>query len=333
MSCNEYLDLISGHLDGCNSEIEEKRLQQHLQGCEYCRTLLAQMQENDFLLSDNTVEPPADLSSRIMNAVRKEPKKTTKKRFFSSFAAAGLATAALLALVFFGKTALPSFTSADSAAEAAAEPYAMDDSEITPEYILDCAESDFRDKDVQYSIDAPAEGQGDKNLAPTQSVTESPNTDDKRHYTGIPSSTDYGIAYSDSTTVSGVSGIYGIHAADGALLEVPTLVIYGADEADFPQLSLAHILPSAAPSLASTNMASDGTFYQRFFSVLPAELGLPLSSLPDAPNFCLRRYSIGYDGFVAIMEAAIGTYEASAYFPTDVDAGETCLIILIQTEE
>ena len=31
MKCdNSYLPLISGHIDGCNSEIEERRLQQHL---------------------------------------------------------------------------------------------------------------------------------------------------------------------------------------------------------------------------------------------------------------------------------------------------------------
>ena len=40
-----------------------------------------------------------------MNAVRKEPKKKSKKRFYTSLATAGLATAALLALADFkGKT-------------------------------------------------------------------------------------------------------------------------------------------------------------------------------------------------------------------------------------
>lgn len=79
MNCDEYLPLISGHLDGVNSEIEERRLQEHLETCEACRVLLSQMEQNDALLQ-SAATPPADLTDRIMNAVRKE-KRTAKKRW------------------------------------------------------------------------------------------------------------------------------------------------------------------------------------------------------------------------------------------------------------
>ncbi len=104
MQCDHnYLPLLSGHLDGTNSETEEKRLQKHLKSCKHCRELLEIMEQNDALLSQSSVQPPADLTARIMDAVRKEPKKTGKrKRFYFSTAAAGLAAAAMLCFAFMG---------------------------------------------------------------------------------------------------------------------------------------------------------------------------------------------------------------------------------------
>ena len=102
MHCNDYLQLLSGHLDHTNSEKEEKRLQGHLKSCKRCRELLAQMEANDILLKDEAIVPPADLTSRIMQQVSKEPRRRRSYRRVLSYAAAGLATAAMLALVLTG---------------------------------------------------------------------------------------------------------------------------------------------------------------------------------------------------------------------------------------
>ena len=108
MKCNQFFPLLSGHLDGANSEIEERRLQQHLKTCRQCRELLAQMEENDALLASQENRPPVDLTARIMSQVRKEEKKPRFGRnFLISTAATGLAAAALLAFVIWGNVSLP----------------------------------------------------------------------------------------------------------------------------------------------------------------------------------------------------------------------------------
>ena len=119
--CNEYLLLLSGHLDGVNSEKEEARLQAHLKQCRHCRTLLAQMEAADAAMAGGLAEPPADLTDRIMEQVRREPKKRRFGKRVFTLSAAGLAAAAMLTLVFSGKIGLLSrYTkSADIAAPAA----------------------------------------------------------------------------------------------------------------------------------------------------------------------------------------------------------------------
>ena len=114
MNCDAYLELISGHIDGVNNESEEFFLQRHLQHCPHCRELLAAFEEADAQFAA-PVQPPVDLSARIMKQVRDEADASARKRRrrFGSIAAI-LATAALLALVVF--TSLPTLTSMDSSA-------------------------------------------------------------------------------------------------------------------------------------------------------------------------------------------------------------------------
>lgn len=106
MHCNEYLHLLSGHLDHTNSDKEEKRLQGHLKTCKHCRELLAQMEANDLLLNDEAIVPPADLTDRIMAQVKTESRKRFNYRRFVPFTAAGLAAAAMFTLIISGRIPL-----------------------------------------------------------------------------------------------------------------------------------------------------------------------------------------------------------------------------------
>lgn len=125
MSCEKYLAWMCGHLDEANSESEEKQLQEHLASCADCRVIFAQMQENDAALSASKLAPPADLAKNIMEQVRKEPKK--RRRSLSAFAVSGIAAAALLALVLFGKLKLPSHDFAQEGAQETAAAFTMQD--------------------------------------------------------------------------------------------------------------------------------------------------------------------------------------------------------------
>ena len=102
MNCDFYISLINGRLDGINTAAEEEQLQEHLKNCENCRTLLSVMQENDALIRANKAEAPADLTAKIMQKVRNNPKRSSRKVFYTSLAATGIATAAMLGIFVSG---------------------------------------------------------------------------------------------------------------------------------------------------------------------------------------------------------------------------------------
>lgn len=105
MNCEEYTNLLSGHLDGQNTQAEEQALQAHLDECPQCRALLNELERNDRLLSE-VPAPPEALTAEIMKKVR--AKKRRKKPLYRYFLpAASLATAAILALAVFGAMNLP----------------------------------------------------------------------------------------------------------------------------------------------------------------------------------------------------------------------------------
>ncbi len=133
MQCDHnYLPLLSGHLDGSNSEAEEKRLEKHLKSCRHCRGLLQSMEENDLLLTQSIAAPPADLTARIMRAVEQEPKKkSSRKRYYFSTAVAGLAAAAVLCFGQQGDN-LPLLP--ETANDRSQEAYSLDSAEETADF-------------------------------------------------------------------------------------------------------------------------------------------------------------------------------------------------------
>ena len=72
-NCEEYELLISARLDGALSPEESARLEAHLAGCPQCRRLAAELGGLKTLWDElPLVQPPADLNSRIMEAVRRD---------------------------------------------------------------------------------------------------------------------------------------------------------------------------------------------------------------------------------------------------------------------
>jgi len=103
VNCNDYLPLLSGHLDGENSPEEEQRLQAHLAQCADCRARLQAFERGDRLLRADTAVPPAGLTASIL-AAAKTPQRPVKKprRAYWGGLATGLAAAALVVFTLLG---------------------------------------------------------------------------------------------------------------------------------------------------------------------------------------------------------------------------------------
>lgn len=104
MNCNDYLPLLSGHLDGENTPEEEQRLQAHLAQCADCRARLQAFERGDRLLRADTAAPPAGLTASILAAAARTPQQNAKKprRACWGWLATGAAAAALVAFVLLG---------------------------------------------------------------------------------------------------------------------------------------------------------------------------------------------------------------------------------------
>lgn len=104
MNCNDYLPLLSGHLDGENTPEEEQRLQAHLAQCADCRARLQAFARGDRLLRADTAVPPAGLTASILAAAANTPQQPAKKprRAYWGWLATGAAAAALVAFVLLG---------------------------------------------------------------------------------------------------------------------------------------------------------------------------------------------------------------------------------------
>ncbi|MGM9524404.1 MAG: zf-HC2 domain-containing protein [Faecousia sp.] len=329
MSCNEYLPLLSGHLDGTNSEAEESRLQKHLASCKQCRRLLAQLEQTDALLLSAKAEPPADLAARIMSQVRNEPKrKKALHRTVRSVCAAGFAAAALLALVFFGDLKLPSLKpegSADAAySDAGSGQSASGDWTEEADFLfrndeMTAEQAENYSITRDYGANAP-----DTAAAPSiESVTEKGNsltaTESAESLLTLPSLSydaggellnDYESA-EDSGTTHRLP--YGLTTSEAAS---PLLVIRGAQA---EELSLLYGLsPSEENMTTSSDEADD--LYTRLLSALSPQQD-------SAPT--ITKYLVSYEQFSSIFNDYVGIYETAVYYPAELYDLESCTVLVI----
>lgn len=338
--CNEYLPLLSAHIDGMNSEIEERRLQQHLRSCAHCRERMRELEEADAALRAAKVEPPADLTGRIMAQVRSEPrKKAAPRRKYLSLGAAGLAAAAMLALVVFGNSRLPGLP-------------AQNATESTSAVVADLAPSDAGQEEKYYSIvpdnhylkdfsetgDAASKEEmaiaNDSNDAatafpePTDALIEggtvfdyglvelpelpTGNTsaslsDDTNAGDGLPG----GTTFAPPKTSSNPSG-------------APLLIVWGAVPGELAPLQTAEeMMP---PELVN---AESDTLYSRLLDALPLAKALSEAAAERTPQPTVTAYCVDYEQLSAVFETCLGSYEAAVYFPAEVTDAAHCTVLVI----
>ena len=88
MNCEEALVLISGYLDGTNTDAEMAQLRTHLKDCSDCRQTLQTLKELEQGMVSLKEEPPADLKASVMEQIRMEAKPTRRLRRWMPVAAA-----------------------------------------------------------------------------------------------------------------------------------------------------------------------------------------------------------------------------------------------------
>lgn len=80
MNCEEALVLLSGYLDQTNTEEEMAQLREHLAVCPDCNQVLHTLEEINIGVAALEAEPPADLRTSVMDAIRVEAKPRRKPR-------------------------------------------------------------------------------------------------------------------------------------------------------------------------------------------------------------------------------------------------------------
>jgi len=91
MNCDEALILISGELDGTNTEDEMAQLRAHLETCPECRRVIETLKQLDLELANLEAEPPADLKDHVMDAIRAEAKPKQRRHRWLPFAVSAAA--------------------------------------------------------------------------------------------------------------------------------------------------------------------------------------------------------------------------------------------------
>ena len=137
--CGYFEELISAQLDGELTEREEEALRAHLETCESCRAYRDALRAVAGAEADLPA-PPAELTGRIMDAVRREaaPKKTAKIVPFSRYVRTA-ALAAAAALVIWAGFRVVSPKGATSAVPQAAMSMAADAGAAAAEELYDAA--------------------------------------------------------------------------------------------------------------------------------------------------------------------------------------------------
>lgn len=119
MECSEALSLLSGHIDGENTEQEEAALQAHLAECADCRALLKAYEDIDSNVAELNVPAPENLVSSVMEKISTPAKAKTRSPWRNLGMSAGLVAAVLVLLIGTKTIKLPNMS--DNRAKAPAQ--------------------------------------------------------------------------------------------------------------------------------------------------------------------------------------------------------------------
>lgn len=311
MNCTDILPLISGHLDQANTETEEARLLEHLEGCSHCRSLLSQMQRGNALLAASAQEPPADLAQRVMARVRIPAAKPRRKRRVISWLASGAAAAALLAIVLTG--ALPSPKSGDDALLLDLETeYADTDNEQLPEHYAALPE------DAMKQAAQPAE-------AGTEDADTTPADCDPDNEAAYGLNEGAGDAPHENNNDAQAPLAFRSPVAAKLDRSTPILIIWDTSAAEFEAMEgLEPDSKDAPPLLFPKEILEDEVFTARIGDA-PAKS--EAITAEGRQTMTMTAYTVSYDIFAAVLAACGEDYEMTVFNPELETQPESCKII------
>ena len=173
VSCAEFAEYISAHLDGELSPEDEEKLKSHLADCHLCASLYASLADFEEQLSDSMAEPPAELLSGVMSGIQLaeapkatpivEVKKRPKHRGRIAAGLAALAACAALA-VFAVPEVLDRPTDVSGSAGTAGDVIARSDTEPQTGYGITFNADNGSEADASSDTSSPmAAGETDGN--------------------------------------------------------------------------------------------------------------------------------------------------------------------------
>lgn len=148
-NCGYFEELISAELDGELSEAEKEALRAHLETCDACRAYREALRAVSGTEADLPA-PPADLTGRIMDAVRREAeaKKKPKVIPFRRYLRAGALAAAAALVLWAGFRVAGPKGAAKTASSAPAAAMSMMASDTAP--------AEAEEPELEYESDAAA---------------------------------------------------------------------------------------------------------------------------------------------------------------------------------
>lgn len=310
MSCTDILPLLSGHLDHANTEDEEALLLRHLKSCPDCRSLLAQMEQNNALLAASAQEPPADLTTRIMAQVRGSAAKPRRSRRFLPWLASGAAAAALFAFVLSGGVPAPQANDCAVQDEAVAEVDA---------YAQDAEGKDLLDTEdipIVYALPTQAVEEPESSALQSQAVQEPPAIE-------LPEGGEE--AAPENGDLDSIPKVFRAPVAGKLDRSVPILIIWEASAADFDALEgLEPDSEDTPPLLFPKEILLDENFSVRIGELNPQA---DSAAIGGRRNMTMTVYTVSYDIFTAVLKACGEDYELTIFDPEHETQPEHCKII------
>ena len=369
MNCDVFRILISGHMDGANSEIEEKRLQEHLKGCRFCRALLEEYERNDRLLSE-VPSPPENLTGRIMQEIVPRRKKKKAKYIYFTVPAAALATAALLAFAVFRMGALPGLSakSADTAfseekqnSQLFSDVLDTNDASAATDEFLSFPQETLAEAETSAALETPQTSEAfwlqvptDVNAPAEAGSTDNPPTFSAEPPEEVPYKSENSADIPDSIEpdLGNMSVTSEGPVSNAAVLpNSPILILWNAGNSEI--LEALEPLPSAAEAENACGVqdylhispdSSKITLLDRFFSILCRHdgpyaekntveypyFGRYKAPAQRDPAFTVTVYEMSYSELTELFYACAGKYEMAIYYPAEgLDLSESAVCTLL----